>query len=51
MWTLLLMLLAVSPAARAEEVAARINGQAIPLAEIDAPSRPNIRVYATSMPP
>jgi protein-disulfide isomerase len=43
MWTILLMLLAVSPAALAEEeVAAKINGQAIPLAEIDAPSRPKI---------
>ena len=36
------MLLAVSPAARVEEVAAKIDGQAIPLAEIDTPSRPKI---------
>jgi hypothetical protein len=43
MWTTLLVLLAVSPAALAEEeVAAKINGQAIPLTEIDAPSRPKI---------
>ncbi|CAI8887486.1 DsbA family protein [Methylocaldum szegediense] len=42
MWIILLMLLAVSPAARVEEVAAKIDGQAIPLAEIDTPSRAKI---------
>ncbi|HYE37281.1 DsbA family protein [Methylocaldum sp.] len=42
MWIILLMLLAGTSAALADEVAVRINGQALSLSEIDAPSRPKI---------
>jgi protein-disulfide isomerase len=42
MWVILLMFLAGSPVALADEPAARINGQAVLLSEIDAPSRAKI---------